>query len=85
MRGYKTKPKENESELERELRLTSNRLWYKNRKEHGLSPYQMIKKYGKYYGKNIEYKMNEGNYIKYKRNMKHLYPVYSEIQLKMMP
>lgn len=84
MRGYRTKPKGNETETERELRLISNRIWYKNRKEQGLSPYQMIKKYGKYYGKSKDYKQNEGNYIKYKRNQKHLNPVYTEIQLKMM-
>ncbi len=85
MVGYRTKPKEEEDEIERELRLISNRIWYKTRKLEGLCPYQMIKKYGKYYGKCEEYKRNEGNYIKYKRNLKHLEPGYTEIQLKMMP
>jgi hypothetical protein len=85
MIGYRTKPKGKETPEEREERLNSNRLWYKIRKEEGLCPYQMIKKYGKYYGKCSDYKQNEGNYIKYKRNLKHLNPVYSEIQKKMMP
>lgn len=85
MISYKTKPRYGENEIERELRLITNRIWYKRRKEEGLSPYQMIKKYGKYYGKSEEYRQNEGNYIKYKRNLKHLYPVYSEIELKMIP
>ena len=84
MLGYRTKP-QFETEEEREARLNSNRLWYKLRKIEGLSPYQMIKKYGKYYGKSDEYKRNEGNYIKYKRNIKQLEPSYSDIQMKMMP
>ncbi len=84
MRGYRTKPKGEETDIEREARLISNRIWYKNRNLQGLSPYQMIKKYGKYYGKNEEYKTNEGNYIKYRRNEKYLNPVYTKIQLKMM-
>ena len=83
-KGYDFSNDNQLTENERELRLISNRIWYKNRKEQGLSPYQMIKKYGKYYGKSKEYKQNEGNYIKYKRNQKHLNPVYTEIQLKMM-